>query len=329
MQTRLPVWTPLLLAALVTSASSGHAAEPDAALVAPGAVVDKHRSVASDGTPPPPPPVPARAFLPSWSGPTLPASAADAEAERRGGIASRSEVLALLQLPTVRGLVGTESIIGGDERRRVQPTTAYPARATVLVTLSGGRCSGWLIGPDTVATAGHCVHSGGPGGQFYDDIIVYPGRNGALSPYGSCTARRLYTTGGWIDTADDRYDYGAIKLNCRIGKTTGWYGLRPTTGDLAGEPTIISGYPGDKRLTQWRSTDQVRVSLSRRLFYRNDTIGGMSGSPVYNQHPGCGTCAIAVHAYGLYGEPPFSTNNHGARITQEVFDNFVAWRNAS
>jgi glutamyl endopeptidase len=308
----------LLVALLAVQAS----AEEIPALPAGG-----HLSMASDGSSPPAVAAPP-SFLPSWSGRRLAAEAPDALAEGRAGVASPRELLALLRLPTAQGSVGSETIIGPDDRVRITPTTAFPARATVLVTFSTGRCSGWMIGPDTVATAGHCVHTGGPGGEFRRDVVVYPGRNGGLSPYGSCTAKRLYTVDRWVAASDDRYDYGAIKLNCRIGLTTGWYGLYRTSGSLTGEPSTITGYPGDKPLTLWQSVDRIRVTQARRLFYQNDTIGGMSGSPVYNVRPGCGTCAMAVHAYGIYGRPPFSTNNHGTRITQDVYDNYVAWQSA-
>ncbi len=53
----------------------------------------------------------------------------------------------------------------------------------------------------------------------------------------------------------------------------------------------------------------------------------MAAVPSYNRS-GCGACAMAVHAYGTYGSPPFSTNNHGTRITQDVFNNLTAWKNA-
>lgn len=312
----------LLLAALCIAATSGRSLADAATTM----VADTgHLSVASDGSPPPAVKPTAR-FLASWPGRT--AGAADAEAERPGGLDSAAAFSALLRLPQPVGLDGAETIIGDDERQRVDPTTTFPARATVLITFSGGRCSGWLIGPDLVVTAGHCVHPGPLGQHFYRDVVVYPGRNGSASPYGSCTARRLYASQGWIDTGDDRFDYGAVKLNCRIGNTTGWFGLYHTPDTLTGATTIITGYPGDKPLTQWRTTDRVRLSLMRRLFYRNDTIGGMSGSPVYSKRPGCGVCAVAVHAYGTYGDPPSSRNNHGTRITQKVFDNLVAWRDA-
>ena len=270
-----------------------------------------------------------RTFSPSSSGAAEFAGARDALAEAKSRAESRRELGALLALQAVDGPKGIESIIGADNRVRVDPTTSFPARATVLITFSAGRCTGWLIGSNTVVTAGHCVHPGG-GGAFYPagSYRIYPGRNGASSPYGSCTARWTASVVGWTVNGDDQYDYGAIKLNCSIGNTTGWYGYFWTSASLTGLPTIINGYPGDKPLTQWRSNDLVRLTQTLRVFYQNDTVGGVSGAPVYYNRAGCGICSMAVHAYGTYGLPPFSTNNHGTRITQAVFDNLTAWRNA-
>ena len=47
---------------------------------------------------------------------------------------------------------------------------------------TSGRCTGWLIGANTVVTAGHCVHQGG-GGSFYptSSYRIYPGRNGPIA----------------------------------------------------------------------------------------------------------------------------------------------------
>jgi glutamyl endopeptidase len=236
--------------------------------------------------------------------------------------------------------VGTESIIGTDSRVRVNPTTSYPARATVLITFNtpqgGSRCTGWFINRNTVATAGHCVHRGtGLAEGFYaiSSYRIYPGYNGSVAPYGVCTARRLSTVTGWADNdrIDDEYDYATIKLSTACdtkGNQTGWFGY--TTAVALNQGTVISGYPGDKPLTQWRSSDRVRVLQTRRVFYQNDTVGGMSGSAVVGPaRPNCNPCAVAVHAYGVYGSPPFSTNNHGTRITSAVFNNFQAWSNAA
>ncbi len=270
-----------------------------------------------------------RTYSPSFAGAAEFAGALDALAERKSGRESRSELGALMALQAVDGPKGIESVIGADNRMRVNPTTGFPARATVLITFSAGRCTGWLIGKDTVVTAGHCVHPGG-GGSFYPvgSYSIYPGRNGTSSPYGSCTARWTASVRGWTVNGNDQYDYGAIKLRCSVGNMTGWYGFFWTSSSLTGLPTIVSGYPGDKPLTQWRSDDLVRVTQTRRVFYQNDTVGGVSGAPVYYNRAGCGLCSMAVHAYGTYGLPPFSTNNHGTRIIKAVFDNLTAWRNA-
>ena len=230
--------------------------------------------------------------------------------------------------------VTAETIIGTDQRRRVTPTTTYPARATALILftshLGESLCTGFLIGRDTVATAGHCVARGN-GSGFYDRTTyrIYPGRDGGgVRPYGECGASRLFSVGAWVNQGRDDLDYGAIKLDCDIGSTTGWYGLTVNFPGV-GTPTTVQGYPGDKPFTQWLSRDQVRALDPRRVFYQNDTVGGMSGSPVWiNKNSNCTRCAIAIHAYGTYNGPPFSTNNHGTRITQGVFNNLNAWKNA-
>ncbi|TCT13554.1 V8-like Glu-specific endopeptidase [Tepidamorphus gemmatus] len=269
-------------------------------------------------------------MLPSHPGTGRPAAATGGAGQAEFGARAETaqEVWALWALQGVEPPVGRQSIIGPDERIRVRETTAFPFRATVLITFGAGRCSGWLISPDTVVTSGHCVHSGGPWGDWYDrnSYMIYPGRDGPRAPFGSCSARRLFSVVGWTERGRDDFDYGAIKLNCTIGFSTGWFGLFTASGSLQGVPTRIAGYPGDKPLTLWRSSGRVTVSQPRRVFYRNDTVGGMSGSPVYYQRAGCGFCAMAVHGYGIYGRPPFSTNNHGTRITAQVFRNLDAWR---
>jgi glutamyl endopeptidase len=270
-----------------------------------------------------------RPSSPSSPGYLAPGQARDSLANIKAGRETEAAAVAKARLEGVSAPIGRESVIGADTRIRVNPTTTYPARATVLITFSAGRCTGWLINANTVVTAGHCVHPGN-GTTFYpaSSYRIYPGYTGSAAPYGSCTAKWLASVQGWTKNGDDRFDYGAIKLNCSIGNTTGYFGFFWTSASLTGLPTLINGYPGDKPLTQWRSSDLVRLTQAQRVFYQNDTTGGMSGSPVYYIRAGCGICAMAIHAYGTYGSPPFSTNNHGTRITQTVFNNLIAWRNA-
>jgi glutamyl endopeptidase len=247
-----------------------------------------------------------------------------------GGQLSSEELERLSALPVPSGTdetgtteEGTEAILGPDTRQRLY-TTRYPTRAQVLVTFRGGRCSGTMIGPNTVATAGHCVHTGGSSGRWRSGFRVYPGANGRSTPYGSCTARRLYSVSGWTNSRDARYDYGAIKLNCTIGNTVGWYGF--TTANPRNQPSIIQGYPGDKPLTQWASSDKVHATTSRQVFYKNDTLGGMSGSAVWYDRNG--PYMIGIHAYRNHGTGLHSLYNHGTRIVRPVFNNLLRWKNA-
>jgi glutamyl endopeptidase len=223
--------------------------------------------------------------------------------------------------------LGPESIVGPDNRYLVTATTTFPHSAVVQITRNGAaHCTGWLYGPDIVATAGHCVNAGA-GGAWYTGLAVWPGRNGASTPYGSCLPTTLYSVVGWTVNGDERYDYGAMKLNCTIGNSTGWFGYFWQAASLNGNPSRICGYPGDKPNEQWCSDDQIHVSETEQLFYHNDTIGGHSGSPVYLDLAGCGVCSMAIHAYGFpHGGWPHNSYNHGTRITQPKFNNLWTWK---
>ena len=129
--------------------------------------------------------------------------------------------------------------------------------------------------------------------------------------------------------ANDQYDYAAIKLNCNVGTRVGFYGYSKTVA--ATNAITVQGYPGDKTpcCTQWKMAGTVTVLQPRRVYYKIDTFGGQSGSPVWrNVNAACKTCGIAIHAYGTGGSGINATNNHGTRITAPVFNNITTWKNA-
>lgn len=239
-------------------------------------------------------------------------------------------------LPPATGQVGTESVLGVDTRLRTY-TGTYPARAIALITFDGGYCSGWFYGPNVVATAGHCVHSGGSRGSWRTNVRVYPGYNAGSAPFGSYPAAWTASVIGWTNSADERYDYGVVKLATNVGNSTGWFGWFWQTASLNGLPSIVAGYPGDKTpaKSQWATADIIRVTQERQVFYKDDTFGGQSGSAVWQDRPAgsafCanGPCAYAIHAYGLHGAAPHSDHNHATRITSAVSTNLTNWRNAA
>jgi len=233
--------------------------------------------------------------------------------------------------------IGVNAVFGPDNRVLVDPTTVFPASATVLLTFAGGRCTGFMISYRALATAGHCVHTGGSGGSWHTNMIAYPGHNGVTAPYGSCAASALFAPLGWTQSADPRLDYGVVRLNCGIGDATGWFPIGWTSESLTGMCTVSQGYPND-RPGQWRSVDQIRAESAGNVYHQHDTTGGQNGSPIYQTDPDewCPTwpkppipprgVVLAIHTSGPYGGGPGAVNNVGTRITQAVYNNLMAWR---
>ncbi len=216
---------------------------------------------------------------------------------------------------------GAESVINFDARLR-QNTTQYPQRAIVYITRNGFQhCTGWMIGADTLATAGHCVHTGGSSGSFYaaSSFRVYPGYDLGTGALGSCTVSQTFASSFWTSTGGPANDWGAMKLNCTVGNSSGWFGLY-SKNRFKGEPAIISGYPGDIPGKQMLGADKIRATQTNRLCYRVDTAGGQSGSPIFHDRKkathSTGFWAFGIHAYGAGTCGGKSNMNSGTWITK-------------
>ena len=231
------------------------------------------------------------------------------------------------QPATPDGNAAPDSVIGDDDRVHITNTTVVPYRRIAYVTYKHlsieYSCSGWLISADTVATAGHCIYMNY---SWVTDVRVYPGRDGSITPYGSCGAKRLYAAAGWVNKRNYDYDYGVIKLDCSVGKQTGSFGYRIAPDDgLVDQRAKIAGYPGEKPTgTMWYHSDKVTSYNSLWVIYTTDLTGGQSGSPVYNSRANCSYCAIAINTL----HDRITNTNRGIRITRPVFNNLTSWKNA-
>lgn len=221
-----------------------------------------------------------------------------------------------------------EIVHGTDNRVRVWNTRPYPWRTIcdLEITAADGsrwQCSGSMIGPRTVLTNGHCVFMHGRGG-WVRSIRVIPGRNGSSEPFGSATSSFYHSVKGWTTSRSSNYDYAAIVLpsNRKLGNTVGWMGLANLSFfSLLGLRVNNSGYPGDKGgSTQWWNANNILAVTSRRVYYRIDTAGGQSGSPVW-RYKNRARHIVAVHNTGG------AVFNGGVRLSKPVFNNLVKWKN--
>ena len=222
---------------------------------------------------------------------------------------------------------GLEIVIGRDDRVQVKNTKAFPFRAICslrMTSKTGKRYigTGWLIGPRTVITAGHCVYFHKEGG-WPKSIEVIPGRNGKSKPYGSCVATNFRSVTGWTKSKKRDYDYGAIILpkSCRLGNRVGYFGFKNLSSlSLRFQTLNLSGYPGDKDrgTTQWFHSRRAVSIQSKTIAYQIDTAGGQSGSPVWILHQGK-RYGVGIHTSG-------GSNNSGTRINKDVFKMLKKWK---
>jgi glutamyl endopeptidase len=227
---------------------------------------------------------------------------------------------------------------------------AFPSRAVVRIMSNRGSCTGWLFGPDIVATAGHCVNAGGQPGQaaawadldsMWIATHVVDGDTGIVPAGEPFRARRLYASQGWIDAAADDQDFGAIRLvDSRLGERLGWLGITSSTVVRPGTPIRLTGFMKADLDNPYANLPAEHAAYAKcirrshvtgtrdgRLLFDADTHPGDSGSPVASA--GCDGCALAI----LTGRSPEhaaanSLARQAALISRSSFETLMAWREA-
>lgn len=235
-----------------------------------------------------------------------------------------------------------ESVIGKDSRKRVTDTTTFPARAIGQIDFvqdgSSYICTGWLIDANSILTSGHCSYTpDGNQGNIIEAAQFTAGRNGATEPFATCPVYQVYSPIEWRRDGSAEDDWSVMQLGtdpdttCDIGNTVGWFGMsyRGGKNTLKGVKATVQGYPGDKKQgTQWTMKGKIVESTKTSVYYKMDTFGGQSGSPVFEPKGAkCGDtpCGMAVHSYGAGSAPSGGKANSGPRITKSRFNTITTY----
>jgi glutamyl endopeptidase len=236
-----------------------------------------------------------------------------------------------------------------DGRRRVTDTRLAPFQAVCHLDrcFGAGRssgCTGFLVAPRLVMTAGHCLYS--PLRRALGarpspaSIRVSPGRaDAAEAPYGTVPAVRWWAHARYLRTGARPFDVGLIELSDAPQGVAPLSLHAPVDSELSRLRQTrllhVSGYPADKpRGTQWQHEERLDRTTPRDLFYSIDTCPGHSGAPVWvEQWPSRSRSVIGVHtagprphsggAWGCRPGVPMAPRGHlnrGVRLTRGLRD---------
>ena len=229
---------------------------------------------------------------------------------------------------------GLESVIEGDDRVPVDDASAFPWRMVCALQITGRNGvtvpgTGWLAGPSTVVTAGHCVFDAPGLGGLADRIVVLPGRQGQVAPF-ELDASRFRPHPRWRDSGDIEFDIAAMKLPSSVGNELGFFAAAVRQpADLRAHLAHISGYPQvpGNGLQQFHHRQSVTEVLSRRLFYTVDTSEGQSGAPVWIVDVDGGPpLVVGVHAHGNEDTPlNLRPANSATLVNPEILQQIQAW----
>jgi V8-like Glu-specific endopeptidase len=112
------------------------------------------------------------------------------------------------------------------------------------------RCSGTSVNApnfSVVFTAGHCVNSGGPAGNWYNQKWAFvPAYRYGQRPFGIFPARWIDSTRGWLTTGSENFDVGAAVVmrnerGQRLADAVGGSGI--AWGQPADQVFDVHGYP--------------------------------------------------------------------------------------
>lgn len=189
-------------------------------------------------------------------------------------------------------------------------------------------CTGYLYGPDDVATAGHCIDASTDTPLVEGRIYLQLDSASPGDPVEICTIDSYAVNGRWLDDRDRGWDYAAPQVGCNAGESLGSFGTI-NNEDIDGEYEA-TGYPGTPPEgtygTQWTATGPFVNERSRILETNVDFTSGQSGGPVWTVNPEAGNAAVGIISFEF--ENPEDYANGAVHIGTGAFGDLMDWKAA-
>ncbi|KIY97292.1 Glutamyl endopeptidase [Monoraphidium neglectum] len=217
---------------------------------------------------------------------------------------------------------GLKELVGGDDRSDCEQGFPFTAIGQIQVVDDTGLyiCTGTLIAPDKVLTAGHCVWNI-KRGAFYLNLNYAPGRyrdgGRIINPWGVVPWKSV-TVFDSFKKNPSTWDVAVVTLQKPLGSLTGYMGIAAGCGRNL--QLTVAGYPQDKA----QGTCMMATCAQRALDcdsptneHNCDTMSGMSGSPLWDGK----NRVRLIHVAGIEGRE----ENRATTLTQFLVNTVARW----
>ncbi len=227
--------------------------------------------------------------------------------------------------------------------------TTYTDDQLGIVITGGG--TGFMIGPNAVATAAHVIYKRGEhdGDFFVGNATIIPANNRGSNPkpFGTAKATYFYCGSGWAENGDYSDDWGIIVLDSNIGNKTGWLGLQWQSAPYENDMAFVNGYPckvngqnnGEHNYSnrdQYYRHGKISTSSKTNILESTDIFAsrGDSGGPCYIYSNDTGYTAIGITSSGKPVDPNDEeginiVNVKFRTIDKALFDRMVKYRTST
>ncbi len=227
-----------------------------------------------------------------------------------------------------------------------QDNARYCTTVYITATTAKGngvcRASGFMIGPNAVATAGHVLFDkeGFGGDGWITSATITPAKNTLEEPcFGSADAIAYQCGGDWARKSDYNDDWGIIILNKNIGYDAGLMGKHSQSSAYSSDTVAyFNGYPkyvggGSKeQFDLYTSFGSISSSESKKLHSENIYMSkGDSGGPCYIISKTYGYQAIGIASYTVAAKdnPSLLYETVYRRIDKALYDKFAEFEKST